>query len=206
MDDKEKELIRACYARIAAGDFVERDVFSLLILLRPHSKAHSAVYEFANFVAHREKDRGHIRDYLHQTKSKLDKLGQINTTLVIKPVFSVEQIGTSLNGALSQISLSPLDHSRIEQVVLCVISLLQHVRIVQKSAEIGRLIIGITKEDVILLGRVRVKNKAWAIFPALMVPNVYVSDAPSDTPIVIDDLLDVSVAGGTVSLNILKPH
>jgi hypothetical protein len=200
MDDKERSLIVALYKKIAGPDFDERDVFAFLILLRPHSKMHTPVYEFANFIAHREKDRGHIRDYLHETKTKLANLGKVSSILVIKPVFSVAEIGDSLNEVLGKIQLGALTGKQVQVIVLCIISLLQHVRIVEKSGEVGRLVFGITKSDVILLGRVSIKDKVWAVFPALMVPNDYVTDAPPDTPIIPDNLIAVGVKAGAVSI------
>lgn len=200
MDDKELSLILALYKKVTSTDFNERDVFALLILLRPHSKAHTPVYEFANFIAHREKDRGHIRDYLHETKTKLENLGKVSSILVIKPVFSVAEVGDSLNEVLGGIQLAPLTAKQVQVIVLCIISLLQHVRIVEKSGEVGRLVFGITKADVILLGRVAIKDKVWAVFPALMVPNDYVTDAPPDTPIIPDKLIAVAVTKGAVSI------
>jgi hypothetical protein len=69
MDTKELALIKKRHGRITAGSFDEDDVFSLLVLLRPLASVGSPVYEFANFIAHREKDRDHIRDYLDRTNS-----------------------------------------------------------------------------------------------------------------------------------------
>jgi hypothetical protein len=58
MDSKEKFLVDEPCRRITQQTFHERDVLAPLILLREHSTAESPVREFADFIAHREKDRG----------------------------------------------------------------------------------------------------------------------------------------------------
>jgi hypothetical protein len=65
MDAKEHLLAGDLYRRIRAHTFHERDVLAFLILLRPYSVAGSPVRELSNFVAHREKDRGSLKTYVH---------------------------------------------------------------------------------------------------------------------------------------------
>ena len=66
MDAKEKVLVADLYKRIATRTFHERDVLALLILLREHAPKGSPVGELSDFVAHREKDRGSLKTYVHR--------------------------------------------------------------------------------------------------------------------------------------------
>jgi hypothetical protein len=65
MDAKEELLVGDLYRRIRSHTFHERVVLALLILLRPYSVANSPVRELSDFVAHREKDRGALKTYVH---------------------------------------------------------------------------------------------------------------------------------------------
>jgi hypothetical protein len=75
MDAKEATLIKHYHEKLNTLTFNEKDIYALLILLRAHSQLGSPVFEFANFVAHRERDRGHIYDYLLSMKSFFNQTG-----------------------------------------------------------------------------------------------------------------------------------
>jgi hypothetical protein len=64
MDAKEQSLVRDIHRKVTEHTFHERDVLALLILLRAWAPQKSAVHELADFVAHREKDRGGLKDYV----------------------------------------------------------------------------------------------------------------------------------------------
>ena len=64
VDAKEKFLVDELCRRIREQKFHERDVLALLILLRGHSAAESPVRELADFIAHREKERGALKKYV----------------------------------------------------------------------------------------------------------------------------------------------
>jgi hypothetical protein len=171
-------------------------VFSLLVLLRPLTSVGSAVYEFANFIAHREKDRGHIHAYLDRTKRLLDQLGKQSGVLEIKPVFSKAEISHSINQVLQHIGLPSFEESHIDQILVCIMSLLQEVRILdRKGAELGRLILVHTASELQLLGEVWVLNKLYATFPVLIAPNRYIPGPNGGTPMPTV-LVEVSVRDG----------
>jgi hypothetical protein len=201
VDEKERSLIRAQRDRIAAGTFGEADVFFLLTLLRPVTAAGTAAHEIANFIAHREKDRGAIRDYLWRTKQTLDSLGKVAGILEIKPVFERAGVGTSLNRALESAGVMPLADGQIDQVLVCVISLLQHVRIVNRGGvAIGELVLARTASEVLLLGKVHVQSKVDAVFPVLVAPNHYVPGPPGETPEFLP-LVEATVSAGHLILS-----
>jgi hypothetical protein len=64
MDSKERFLVDELCRRITQQIFHERDILALLILLRGHSAAKSPVRELADFIAHREKTLGKIKEYV----------------------------------------------------------------------------------------------------------------------------------------------
>ena len=196
MDAKELSLIAKLHGRITAGSFAEADVLSLLVLLRPLAAVGSAVFAFAHFIAHREKDRGSIRAYLHQAKRTLDRLEKKNGALDIKPVFSTDAIGASINYVLQQTGLSPFGEGQITQILVCIMSLLQDVRILdRKGRELGRLVLAHTASELQLLGKVWMQNKTYAMFPVLIVPNHAVPGLQGDMP-APTILVEVSVCNG----------
>jgi len=181
MDDKERSLVQTQRDRIAAGNFGEADVFVLLTLLRPAAAAGTPAHEIANFIAHREKDRGAIRDYLWRTKQAFDSIGKRSVRLKIEPVFGRVEFAASLNSALHSAGVMPLADAQMDQVLVCIISLLQHVRIINKGgAAIGELVLACTASEILLLGKVRMQGKADGVFPVLVAANHYVSGPPGE--------------------------
>jgi hypothetical protein len=201
MDAKEEKLIKQHYDKLTSLSFDERDVYSLLILLRPHSQKDSPVFEFSNFVAHREKDRGHIRDYLNRTKFVLDNLGKINTVLEIRPVFTEQEIKKSFNSVFAKLGLAPVSDEVISGIVLCIISLLQSVKIVtKKNVPIGELIFAYDTNEITLLGKCRVQSKADAVFPVLSTKNRYLSTSVTGTPALSTNIVEVVNNNGTFEI------
>jgi DNA integrity scanning protein DisA with diadenylate cyclase activity len=196
MDAKENQLIDYYHNRIVNNVFNEKDVYMLLILLRRHANKKSPVFEFANFVAHREKDRGYIHEYVRDKKHILDRLGKINATLVIQPVFTLEDIKKSFNDVLKSLDKQELSEEVIRDMTLCTIVLLQDVRLVdKKNRSIGNLSIGINKETISLLGQIAVKNDknetVFCVFPALEVPNIYTNMFNQEDPAILKVVAEV---------------
>jgi hypothetical protein len=201
MDAKEEKLIKQCYDNLTSLSFDERDVYSLLILLRSYSQKDSPVYEFSNFVAHREKDRGHIRDYLNRTKFVLDKLGKIDTVLEIKPVFTEQEINKSFNSVFAKLGFSPVSDEVISGIVLCIISLLQSVKIVTKNnVTIGELVFAYDANEITLLGKCRVQSEVDVIFPVLSTKNRYLPTAIIGTPSLNTNIIEVINNNGTLEI------
>jgi hypothetical protein len=154
MDMKEATIIQTYYDRLTSFSFDERDVFTFLILLRPYSQEGSPVYEFSNFVAHREKDRGHIYEYLLASKSFFNKIGiKLGQTHELKSVFSEKDIHDSFDTVLTGLGLAPISSEVCYAVQLCIISLLQDVKISDKTGTaIGKLLFAFDKENIYLMG------------------------------------------------------
>lgn len=177
MDAKESQLLDFYHSRIVKNLFDEKDVYMFLILLRDHAGKKSPVYEFGNFVAHREKDRGYIHEYVRDKKHIFDRFGKIDASIVIKPVFSHDEIRKSFNDILKSLGKQELSNEIIKDITLCIIILLQDVRLVdKKSKQIGKLAVGISEGEVSLLGQISIihgGSPVSILFPALSVPNDY---------------------------------
>ena len=185
MDSKEATLIKHYYDKVTSLSFDERDVLTLLILLRWYSQKNSPVYEFSNFVTHRDKDRGHIYDYLLSSKSFFNKLGtELGDIHELKSVFTEQEIHASFNDVLANLGLASLSDEVAQGIQLCVISLLQEVKISDKTgAEIGKLLFAFDKEDIYLMGLFSVVDfspYSHLQVPVLMIKNRYLKTESYD--------------------------
>jgi len=180
-DIKENQLINYYYKKISLNNFDEKDIYSFLILLRQYATSKSPVYEFANFIAHREKDRGYIKDYIETTKKNIEKIGKENVKVVIKSIFTTDDIRKSLNLILEKLDKEPLNNDIVTNIILCIIVLLQDVGLYsKKNKKIGNLVIGINKTNINLMGCINLNNneKININFPALTIENRYL-DLPN---------------------------
>lgn len=177
MDAKEQALVVDLYRRVKARSFHERDVLALLILLRPRAAASSPVRELSDFVAHREKDRGSLKTYVHHVVAYGESLEKGTAArLRIDVVHTADAFRESLNLALSHFKLGVLARDVTDDVLTCVMSLLQDVRLFHGNTEIGRLGLGRFKNELWLCGAIVLGPKqAQVIFPALIVANTYCS-------------------------------
>lgn len=177
MDAKEKALVGDLYGRVVDRTFHERDVLALLILLREHAAKASPVRELSDFVAHREKDRGSLKAYVHHVVAYGEALvKRTPAQLKIDVVHSGDAFCQSLNLVLQEFGLSPLARDATDDILTCVMSLLQDVRLFHDKTEIGRLGLGRFKKELWLWGAVVMPPKnVQVVFPALIVPNKYCS-------------------------------
>jgi hypothetical protein len=179
-DSKEKALVKEIRSKIIRKQYDEIDILGLLILLRRYSSAGSATYEFANFIAHRERTEGVVYEYL------LDGTEQVNRALNNQPtrdsgpkfgsVFSSDDLKDSLNQAFSMIGIATVDDFETNDILLCIMCLLQDVRIVhrQNKRVIGVLALNYSDKHIQLYGTVPNigKKKVTVGFPVLHVPNL----------------------------------
>ena len=151
-DAKEIWLVRETLDRIVNGNFGEPDVLALLILLRRHAPRRSAVLEFADFVAHRTRDRGRTKDYLEKIRSALR--GQPVSAPVRLPLFTVEQLQQSVNQIVRKLKLSPIDVETANRLLVCIICMLQTAEI--ETTFLGQhstFTVGISSQHVVLSGQ-----------------------------------------------------
>lgn len=175
MDAKEVRLVSDLYARVSKATFHERDVLALLILLRPRAAEHSPTRELSDFIAHREKDRGALKAYVKHIVDYLDAgFTNRSATLKIDVVHTRDAFRGSLNKTLSEHKLPPLTRESADDVLACVMSLLQDVRLFDRRTEIGRLGLVRLGKDLHLAAQVVAQpQRIPLIAPALIVPNMY---------------------------------
>jgi hypothetical protein len=129
MDPKERWLLEGMRAKLDSGSFTERDILSLLILLRRHASSEPVVKEFGDFIAHRDKDKGILKDYLSRVQKLLK--GSKEEALSL-PIFTEKEIHLSFNKVLSKIGLTEINSELANQITVCIITLLQSVKVETK--------------------------------------------------------------------------
>lgn len=178
MDAKEQLLVANLYQRIRTHTFHELDVLAFLILLRPHSVVGSPVRELSDFVAHREKDRGSLKTYVHRVLAYNQAVVAKKTAQVqIAAVHSAAAFRVSLNATVAKFNLAPFNSDVTDDVLACVMSLLQEVGVFHKGTEIGQLGLWRLNKELWLVAAITMPGakKATVMFPALIVPNTYCS-------------------------------
>lgn len=177
MDAKESHLVADLHQRITSRSFHERDILGLLILLRDHAADASPVRELGDFVAHREKDRGALKKYVQHVAAYLEAAVKRTPAQVkIEFVHSRAAFCDSLNAVFARFSLPPLPAHLGDDVLACVMSLLQDVRLFHNRKEIGRLGLGRFNNELWLCAAVVEPSKGvHMVFPAFGVPNRYCS-------------------------------
>jgi hypothetical protein len=180
VDFKEIQLVNKTYRLVVERLFHERDILALLILLRPHAKANSPIRELSDFIAHREKDRGALKKYIQHVVEYVDVLKssnkhERNTHLRIDVVYTREAFHKSINEVLSNFNLASLDQTLADDVFICVMSLLQNVRLFNKNEELGVLTLVCINNELHLSAIIKSgpPENAKIVFPALSVPNRY---------------------------------
>lgn len=129
MDIKEQFLIDRTRAVLESGTFSERDVLSLLILLREHAPDKSLLREFGDFVAHRERDRGLLCEYLGRVQAALmTNTAVVNQTDPFRVIKSSE-ICQSFNDLFASLGMPLFDPELGNRVSACIITILQSVRV-----------------------------------------------------------------------------
>ncbi len=174
MDLKERQLISQLYRLLADQTFTERDIFALLILVRRHAPSGSAILEIANFVAHRERDKGQIQEFIQQGSNEALDVGYAKIDFYSHPVFTEGEIVLSLNEVLKKLGFLPLYQRVGCDVVLCIFSLLQYVAFTSKrTGELGTLLFGYDAKVVYLLAVMQLPSGESQIFPVLKCQNYY---------------------------------
>jgi hypothetical protein len=202
MDAKEKILVDDLHRCVATRAFHERDILSLLILLREHAARASPVRELSDFVAHREKDRGSLKTYVHHVVKYGEALIQkTSASLKIEVVHSADDFCQSLNDVLRKFDLSSLTKDVSDDVLACIMSLLQDVRVFHNRREIGRLGLGRFNKELWLCAAIVMPPKnVHVVFPALIVPNRYCSSGDVEQLGVFSGLVEARCTAGKLRL------
>ncbi|MBT2726137.1 hypothetical protein J7E63_04170 [Bacillus sp. ISL-75] len=185
MDRKERTLINYYYEKLLDNRLDEKDVYAFLILLSNQSSGNSCLQELAGFVVSRGTKPGVVTEYLCETRNKFANLGKMNTTLKIEEVFSFKEIKNGINQVLVDCGLKGIPNEQVNDIIVCVISILQHVKITENGREIGRLFFAIASKQVMLMAEVEIVQngggkKTNVVFPVLTAKNNYASIKKQD--------------------------
>jgi hypothetical protein len=165
VDTKQTAMLRDLHARIAAGDFGESEVVSLLGLLREDSTKGSVLRELGDFISHRRRTEGRIHQYTRRLKEQAESFIKAGGGHPPQPelVFTEAQITTALNAGLRRHGLAALSQdrdphliptyqARSRQVQLIMLATLQHIALWNGGKEFGRLELWLTPNAFQLMG------------------------------------------------------
>lgn len=200
MDRKEKQLVEYYYKKFSVRSFDEKDVFSFLMTVREHASEIKVIKELAGFIVHREKSTGYVKDYLDECKDIINNLEKEKNRRKIENIFSFKEIRNGFNALFQQLGFEKLPIDIINDFMICIISLLQDVKIVSGSLnkEVGHLSFAASSKDLFLMGNMTIRNQGRFMpvtFPVLSVKNIYEEITPqdkNDTPYLFDhELIEV---------------
>ncbi len=172
MDTKERWLIEQARATLEAGTFTELDVLGLLILLRRHAQPKSVVCEFGDFVAHRDKNRGILQTYLRHIQAVLKGDTVPGDQPVKHQVITSNDICIAFNKLFSSLGFSPIGTELGNRLAVCIITLLQSVRVdtSSKTPALG-FVVKMSSFKIVLMGLGEVPTGHVFGFPLLIADN-----------------------------------
>jgi hypothetical protein len=199
MDTKEKSLLKHYYEKFITNSFDEKDVYAFLQLLQNRNKEIQCINELAGFVTRRELHNGFIKNYLFEIREKFGNLGKTKESFRIEDVFSFKEMRSGFNKALTELELAGLSNEKMNDLVTCLISLLQQVKIIDKDREIGQLFFALSNKEIILMAEIEVTQNLFkkrnAVFPVLTANNSYVNSKKQDrydTPLLfVDKVIEI---------------
>lgn len=172
MDAKERSLVERAHATLASGSFTERDVLVLLMLLRRHAAPKSPVREFADFVAHRDKDRGILKDFLRGIQLALHADQSGSNRPVTFQVLTNRDIHSVFNAVFASLGLNPIDEELANRIAVCIIALLQSVRIeTYQQQPVRGLSVEVSSDSIGLFGHSTIPAGHVLRFPVLLAEN-----------------------------------
>ena len=197
MDKKEKQLVDYYYNKFSERSFDEKDLYGFLMVVRELPNDIKVINELTDFIVHREKSTGYVKDYLEECKDIINNLGKEKIRRKIENIFSFKEIRNGFNALFQQLGFEKLPLDIINDFIICIISLLQSVKIVSGSLhkEIGHLSFAASSKELFLMGNMTIKNQGRYMpitFPVLSVKNLYEEITPQDkkdTPYLFDNEL-----------------
>lgn len=194
---KKQQLIEYYYNQFSNRSFDEKDLLSFLMLIREDTGNHKVVKGIADFIVLRENCTGYVKDYLDDCQQIITNLEKATRRKKIEPLFSFKEIRNGFNGLFVELGFEKLPAEIINDFILCIISLLQSVKLVSGSLnkEVGHLSFAAASKEVFLMGNMKTLSKGRFIpvtFPVLSVKNIYEDvkpQDPNDTPYLFNDTL-----------------
>ena len=129
--------------------------------VREHSSEIKVIKELADFIVHREKSTGYVKDYLDECKDIINNLGKEKNRRKIENIFSFKEIRNGFNALFQQLGFEKLPLDIINDFIICMISLLQDVKIVSGSLnkEVGHLSFAASSKELFLMGNMTIRNQ-----------------------------------------------
>lgn len=172
-DNKELQVLKSLHHKIEQNAFDEKDIYSFLNSIKKSAKKDTPTFELGDFITQREKHRGYIHTYLLDMKTKLDKSAKEKMAITIDPVYSFDEIAQDINDIMVLHKLTSFKDEVIGGIVLCLISLLHDVKLLNKKEQIGKLVFSIQSDQIVLLGVIRGKNKIDVFLPIIQTKNIF---------------------------------
>ncbi len=197
MDKKEQQLVEYYYNKFAERSFDEKDLYSFLLLVREDAHDNKVIKELGDFIVHREKNTGYVKEYLEECKHIIINLEKEKNSRKIEDIFSFKEIRNGFNSLFVKRGFEKLPTEIINDFILCIISLLQSVALVSGNLnkEVGHLSFAASSKEIFLMGNMKTLSKGRYIpvtFPVLAVKNIYEKITPqdnNDTPYLFNDEL-----------------
>ncbi|MFC5602528.1 hypothetical protein [Sporosarcina koreensis] len=196
MDKKERQLFDTYYNKFANRNFDEKDVLSFLLFIRKEAHDNKVMKELGDFLVQRENCTGHVKAFFEECKQIIDNLGK-GKKQKIENMFSFKEIRNGFNALFIDQGLEKLPPEVINDFILCIISLLQDVKLVSANGkkEVGHLSFAASSKELFLMGNMKALHKGRFIpvtFPVLSVRNMYEKIKPqdeNDTPYLFDNAI-----------------
>lgn len=191
MDNKERQLFNFYYNKFAERRFDEKDVFGFLSFAIKYTENNRVMKELGNFIVHRENTTGQVQAFFEDCKQIIDNLNQRGNRKIYH-LFSFKEIRNDFNALLSEIGFEKLSPEVMNDFVLCIISLLQDVKLMFGNKEMGHLSFAASSKELFLMGNMKAYHNGRYIpvtFPVLSVKNMYETIKPqdhNDTPYLFD--------------------
>ena len=196
------QLLKSYHQKIEQNSFDEKDIYSFLNLIKKSAEKNSPIVELSDFIAQREKHRGHIHTYLLEAKTKVDKSAKEKIAVLIEPVYSFEQIATNINHIMVLHKLSSFTDDAICGIVLFIISMLHDVKIINKKEDLGKLVFSIVNDQIVLSCIIHGKNKIDVNFSLIQAKNIFCKLGHLTTePILFNDGVKIKNVHNKLSIN-----
>ncbi|WP_394234846.1 hypothetical protein [Niallia oryzisoli] len=184
MDKKEQSLVKYYYSKLMDHTFDEKDIYPFLQFITSRCKEIRSIHELTDLVVQREQYTGFIKDYIFEMRKKFESLGKTKSALRIEDVFSFKEIKSGVNKAIEEWRLDGLTNEQINDLVTCLISILQQISIMENDRVIGKLFFAISQKQIILMVEIEVQQnmfkKTNAVFPVLTANNHYLDMKKQD--------------------------
>lgn len=194
MDQKELQLMDYYYNIFSERSFNEKDVYSFLMLIQNYVENNETIENLLDFIIHRENSKGYALNYLNECKDIINNIGKTKVRKKIEPIFSFRDMRNGFNALFRQFNYAPLSIEAMNDIMLCMISLLQGIRIMSETGKrsIGHLSFAASSKELFLMGNMTILNQGRKMpitFPVLFVKNNYEKITPQDqqdTPYLFD--------------------